>query len=123
MRKKEKNSTVRFQADLPPSDAAFVESLKTELGLTSNAKLLTEAATIVKWILAERHSGRRIASVEEGTPMRELASAVIECSTFAQSPPYVELQWTPKQLHQIHKVLSADAVVPLPALVEAVSGS
>lgn len=120
MRKKEKNPTIRFQADLPPADAAYVESLKMELGVNSNAKLLTEAATIVKWILMERQSGRKIASVEEGTPIRELASAVVECATFAQSPPYIELQWTPKQLHQIHSILSNDAEEPSANLVKAI---
>ena len=123
MRKKEKNSTVRFQADLPPTDAAFVEALKNQLGVNSNAKLLTEAATIVKWMLTERQSGRKIASIEEGTPVRELASAVVECATFAQSPPYIELQWTPKQLHKIHTVLSMDAEEPSPDLVKAISNS
>jgi hypothetical protein len=123
MRKKAKSSMVRFQADLPPADAAFVESLKAELGVHSNAKLLTEAAAIVKWMVAERHSGRRIASFEEDTPMRELVSAVIECSALGQSPPRVELQWTPMQLHRIHALLSGAASEPPLALVKAISGS
>lgn len=123
MRKKSKTQTSPFRADLPLPEAAFVESVKAELGVNSNAKLLTEAAAIVKWVLKERRSGRRIVSFEEGTPMRELASAAVECATFAQAPPYAELQWTPKQLQRIQEVLSHNPEEPSPDLLKALSGS
>lgn len=123
MRKKSKTLTSRFRAELPLPEAAFVESVKAELGVNSNAKLLTEAATIVKWVLKERQSGRKIVSFEEGTPMRELASAVVECAAFAHVPPHAELQWTPKQLDRIHEVLSNGPEEPSPNLVKALSGS
>ena len=123
MRKKSKTPTAPFRADLPLPEAAFVESVKAELGVNSNAKLLTEAATIVKWVLKERQSGRKIVSISDNTPMRELASAVVECAAFAQAPPYAELQWTPEQLHRIHEVLSNNPEEPSPSLIKAISGS
>ncbi len=123
MHKKIKIPTSSFRADLPLPEAAFVESVKAELGVNSNAKLLTEAVTIVKWVLRERQAGRRIVSVEEGTPMRELASAAVECAAFSHVPPFAELQWTPKQLHRIHEVLSSNPDEPSPNLIKALSGS
>lgn len=122
MRRKAKSPLVRFQAELSPADAAMLDSLKTRLGIHSNAKLLTEAAAILKWIVTERQSGRKITSLSEGTPVRELVSAVIECSVSEPPPPYVELQWTPKQLDRVHALLSAEPQEPSEALIKAVSG-
>jgi hypothetical protein len=51
-----------FRAALALHQAAFVESVKVELGANSNAKLLTEVATTVRWVLKERQSGRRVIS-------------------------------------------------------------
>ena len=123
MRKKGKSAPTRFQAELSPADAAMVNSLKAQLDIHSNAKLLTEAAAIVKWIVTERQSGRKIASLSADTPMRELVSAVIERSA-PEYPllPRVELRWTGKPLERIHTLLSTQLPEPTEALVKAVSG-
>ena len=122
MRKNEKSALTRFQAELSPADAAMVDSLKTQLGIHSNAKLLMEAAAIVKWIVTERQSGRRIASVSAGTPVRELVSAVIERSA-PEYPllPRVELRWTVDQLERAQTLLSAQPPEPAETLVKAIS--
>jgi hypothetical protein len=122
MRRKEKKSFVRFQAELSPKDAAMVDSLRIQLDIHSNARLLTEAAAIVKWIVAERQAGRRIASFSGDSPVRELASAVIERSVLEPSLPRVELRWTPKQLERIHALLAAEPPEPTEILVKAISG-
>ena len=122
MRRKEKISLVRFQAELSATDAVMVDSLKTQLGIHSNAKLLTEAAAIVKWIVSERQAGRRIASLSADTPVRELVSAVIERSVLEPPLPRVELRWTPEQLERIHALLSAEPHEPTEMLVKAISG-
>lgn len=123
MRKKAKSTLTRFQAELSPADAAMLDSLKTQLDIHSNAKLLMEAAAIVKWIVSERQLGRRIASLSEDTPIRELVSAVIERSA-PEYPllPRVELRWSVDQLERIRASLSTQPAEPADALVKAISG-
>ena len=119
MRRKPKTTPVRFQAELSPTDAAMVDSLKAQLDIHSNAKLLTEAVAIVKWLVTERHAGRRIASFEADTPARELVAAVIERS--APLLPRVELPLTAQQLERIRALLSAEPPEPTATLVKALS--
>jgi len=108
---------MRFQADLGSKDGSMLANLKRELEIPSNADLLVQAVTILRWLVGERREGRRITSVGDRGPVRELASPLLERVAPATGLPHVEIDWTDEEVREVSALISAEPAEPAPALV------
>jgi hypothetical protein len=98
---------MRFQADLGSKDGSMLANLKRELEIPSNADLLVQALTILRWLVGERREGRRIASIGDAGPVRELASPLLERVARSAGLPYVEIDWTDGEVREVAALTSA----------------
>lgn len=110
---------MRFQADLNPKDASALAALKEELQVQSNAELLANTLAIVRWLVGERRQRRRIASIADGTPVRELVSPLLERAAAERELPRVEIEWKEEELKHLASLMSSEPAEPTPALLEA----
>ena len=98
---------MRFQADWGSKDSSMLANLKRELEIPSNADLLVQAMTILRWLVGERREGRRIASIGDAGPVRELASPLLERVAPATGLPHVEIDWTDEEVRKLSTLTSA----------------
>jgi hypothetical protein len=110
---------VRFQADLSPGEAAILDSLKAELDFRSNAELLTEALSILAWVVRERRLDRAIVSLDERNNIRELVSAYVERAIRQYDLPRVNLDWTPEQVLAVTRLATQEPADPSDRLITA----
>ncbi len=108
---------MRFQADLSPSDAPILESLKSELDIRSNAELLAQALAVLSWVVRERRSGRTVASVDKENRVRELVSLFVEAAVLENRLPRVAIDWTPEELANLARLASREPSEPTKDLV------
>lgn len=108
---------MRFQADLGSKDSSMLANLKRELEIRSNTDLLVQAMTILRWLVGERREGRRITSVGDRGPVRELASPLLERVAPATGLPHVEVDWTDEEVRGMAALIDAAPAEPAPALV------
>ncbi len=111
--------SVRFQADLSPVEAAILDELKAQLDFRSNAELLTEALSILAWVVRERRKDRTIVSLDERNTVRELVSAFVERLVRQFDLPHVNVEWTPEQLLSLNKLLTQEPTDPSERLITA----
>lgn len=112
-------SSMRFQADLSPRDAAILDSLKSELDIRSNAELLTQALAIVSWLVRERRRGHTVASIDSENRARELVSPFVERAVVEHTLPRVDMDWTPQELASLAQLASAEPSEPTKELAAA----
>ncbi len=91
---------MRFQAELTRRDTNLLQVLMRTLDVQSNAELMTHLLAIGSWAVAERRQGRRLASVTPDGPVRELVSPLLERVSPAQELPYVEIEWTAREMYR-----------------------
>jgi len=115
-------SSMRFQADLSPRDAAILDSLKSELEIRSNAELLAQAVAIVSWLVRERRSGHTVASIDKDNRVRELVSSLLERVAPEHRLPRVDIDWTPQELASLAKLAAAEPKEPTKELVAIMTG-
>ena len=113
---------MRFQAEIQNKDAAILHSLMRDLEIQSNAELLAQTLALTHWLVSERRQGRKIASVSEEGPVRELVSPLLERVAPEHALPYVEIHWTQEQLAELGALLSAEPPEPTPKLVRIMNG-
>ncbi len=111
--------SVRFQADLSPVEAAILDELKAQLDFRSNAELLTEALSILAWVVRERRKDRTIVCLDERNTVRELVSAFVERLVRQFDLPHVNVEWTPEQLLSLNKLLTQEPTDPSERLITA----
>jgi hypothetical protein len=110
---------VRFQADLSPCDAAILDHLKAELDFRSNAELLTEALSILAWVVRERRLDRAIVSLDERNNIRELVSAFVERLVRQFDLPRVKVEWSPEQVLAVRRLATQEPADPSDRLITA----
>lgn len=103
---------MRFQAEIPPRDEALLSALMRELEVQSNAELIAHLISIVSWAVSERRQGRRIASLGNGGPVRELVSPALERVAPAHQLPHAEIHWCPEELANLAALASAEPAQP-----------
>jgi hypothetical protein len=113
---------MRFQADLSPKDAAILDSLRSELGIRSNAELLADTLAVVSWLVREARSGRTVVSLDRENRVRELVSPLLERVAPRYRLPRVEIDWTPQELANLAKLASAEPLEPNKELVAVMRG-
>lgn len=114
---------MRFQAEIQNKDAAILYSLMRDLEIQSNAELLAQTLAITHWLVSERRQGRKIASIAEEGPIRELVAPLLERAAPEHELPYVEIKWTPEQLTELAALLSAEPPEPTPKLARIMKGA
>ena|ERR1700682_325714 len=103
---------MRFQAEIPNKDALVLQSLMRELEVPTNAELLAHLLSITNWAVSERRKGRRLASIAEGQPVRELVSPLLERAAPESDLPSVEIDWTPEELKSLDQLASKGPAKP-----------
>jgi hypothetical protein len=103
---------MRFQAEIPNKDALVLQSLMRELEVPTNAELLAHLLSITNWAVSERRKGRRLASIAEGQPVRELVSPLLERAAPESDLPSVEIDWTPEELKSLDQLASKGPANP-----------
>jgi hypothetical protein len=114
---------MRFQAEIPSTDAAILQSLMRDLEIQSNAELLAQTLAITHWLVSERRQGRKIASIGEQGPIRELVAPLLERVAPERELPRVEIQWTPQQVADLAALLTAEPREPTAKLVSIMKGA
>jgi len=110
-------TSVRFQADLTPKEAAMLDSLKEQLEIRSNADLLSNTLAMLSWLVRERREGRIVASFVEDHPVHQLVWPLLERVAPEYELPRVQIDWTSEELASFAKHASAEPATPTPALV------
>jgi len=113
---------MRFQAEIQSKDVVILHSLMRDLEIQSNAELLAQTLAITHWLVSERRQGRKIASVGEEGPIRELVAPLLERVAPEHELPYVEIKWTSEQVTELGALLSAEPPEPTPKLVRIIKG-
>jgi hypothetical protein len=103
---------MRFQAEIPSKDAQVLQTLMRELEVPTNAELLSHLLSITNWAVSERRKGRRLASIAEGQPVRELVSPLLERAAPETGLPSVEIDWTPQELASLDRLASQGPAKP-----------
>lgn len=110
--------TAKFQADLTKSDFAVLQRLMEDLEVRSKADFLAKAIYFIKWAVAERRKGYRLATVSpDGSRVKEVVMPELERVAPKTELAATELTWTPEQLESFARLTSQPEPEPTEELV------
>lgn len=112
----------KFQADLAPVEDSLVRTLKAELQMSSNTDFLVDALALFRWAITERKHGHQILSESSTGERKVLVFPRLERVAPEVALPHVDLQWAPKELESLAKLVSGQPAKPARALVRALRG-
>ena len=123
--RKSRKKTLRkpkFQADLAPADDRILRLLKQELQLNSNSDFMTEAIALFQWAVAERRRGHRIVSEDTTGKKHVLLLPRLERVAPESMLPYVDIDWSEKELQTLREISRAEPAEPTELLKRAMRG-
>jgi hypothetical protein len=106
---------MRFQAEIPPRDAAILEQLTQDLQVQSNAELLSNLLSVAAWMVKERRRGNHFAAVTPGGMQKELVVPMFE-RVASEELPHVDLHLAPEAWDRLSAALDRPPAPPTEAL-------